>query len=279
MGKMIGFLRLIRPLNCLMMGFAVIVGVSLVSPPTLSINIIFGFITSFTLTASSMAINDYYDREIDSINEPNRPIPKGDISAKEALYLADILIIIGLISAFKTNISSFFTALIALLISLFYITRGKRTGILGNFLVSISVIVPFIYGGLIIGNIQTPTILFVAIAFLSNTAREITKGIVDVEGDRSYNINTIAVIHGNKIAAIVGVILSFLAVGISPLPWLWGLVSNWFIPPIIITDVGIIISSFMLIHDYSRKNAKRIKNLSLLWFLVGLLAFILGRLF
>ena len=31
MGKLTGFLQIIRPLNCLMMGFAVIVGASLVS--------------------------------------------------------------------------------------------------------------------------------------------------------------------------------------------------------------------------------------------------------
>ena len=90
MGKPSGFLRIMRPLNCLMMGFAVIVGASLVSALNFSINLLLGFVTSFTLTGASMAINDYYDREIDAINEPNRPIPSGAVSPKEALSFAAV---------------------------------------------------------------------------------------------------------------------------------------------------------------------------------------------
>jgi geranylgeranylglycerol-phosphate geranylgeranyltransferase len=277
MGKLKGYLQIIRPLNCIMMGFAVIVGASLVSELRLNINLALGFLTSFSLTAASMVINDYYDREIDSINEPNRPIPRGDVSPKEALSFASILIIIGFIAAFATNLPSFIVSVMALIISIAYITRGKDTGLPGNFLVSTSVIIPFIYGGLTLGQIEVSTLLFVAIVFLSNTGREITKGIVDVEGDRSHNIKTIAVTHGEKTAAVAAASFSLFAVGLSPVPWMWKLVSDWFIPLVIITDIGLIVSSIMLLRDYSRKNAKKIKKLSLIWFLTGLFAFIFGR--
>jgi geranylgeranylglycerol-phosphate geranylgeranyltransferase len=277
MGKLMGFLRLTRPLNCLMMGFAVIVGASLVSPLNFTINLIYGFVTSFSLTAASMAINDYYDREIDAINEPNRPIPRGDVNPKEALMFAVALSTIGFVAAFETNMPSLLVAVIALIISITYITKGKGTGLPGNFLVSATVVIPFIYGGLTVGQIETSTLLFVAIAFLSNTGREVTKGIVDVEGDRSHNIKTIAVTYGERTAAAVAAVFSFLAVCLSPLPWLWELVSDWFLPPVILTDIGMLVSSILLLRNYSRKNAKRIKNLSLIWFTTGLLAFILGK--
>jgi len=278
MGKLMGFLRLTRPLNCLMMGFAVIVGASLVSTLNFTTNLLLGFVTAFSLTAASMAINDYYDREIDAINEPNRPIPRGDVNPKEALIFAVVLSIIGLIAAFETNMPSFIVAVIALIISITYITKGKGTGLPGNFLVSASVVIPFIYGGLTVGQIETSTLLFVAIAFLSNTGREVTKGIVDVEGDRSHNIKTIAVTYGERTAAVAAAVFSFLTVSLSPLPWLWALVSDWFLPPVILTDIGMLVSSIMLLRNYSRKNAKRIKNLSLVWFTTGLVAFILGTL-
>jgi geranylgeranylglycerol-phosphate geranylgeranyltransferase len=279
MGKLTGFLQLIRPLNCLMMGFAVLVGASLVFPFNLTLNLLLGFVTSFTLTAASMATNDYYDREIDAINEPNRPIPQGEVSPKEALISALILSIIGFTAATATNPpNTFIVATIAYIISIAYITKGKGTGLPGNFLVSASVVIPFIYGAFTVGHIPTSIFLFVAIAFLSNTGREITKGIVDVEGDKSHNIKTIAVNYGEKTAAATATIFSLLAVILSPLPWLWELVSNWFLPPVILTDVGLIISSILLLRDYSRKNAKKIKNLSLVWFTTGLIAFILGTL-
>ena len=277
MGKLRGFLQLTRPMNCLMMGFAVIVGASLVSPLNFTINLLLGFTTSFSLTAASMAINDYYDREIDAINEPNRPIPRGDVSPKEALMFAVALSTIGLIAAFETNMPSLLVAVTALIISISYITKGKGTGLPGNFLVSATVVIPFIYGGLTVGQIETSTLLFVAIAFLSNTGREVTKGIVDVEGDRSHKIRTIAVTYGERTAAAAAVVFSFLAVCLSPLPWLWGLVSDWFLPPVILTDIGMLVSSILLLRNYSRKNAKRTKNLSLIWFTTGLLAFILGK--
>jgi geranylgeranylglycerol-phosphate geranylgeranyltransferase len=278
MGKLIGFLQIIRPLNCIMMGFAVIVGASLVSNISFSSSLLFGFVTSFALTAASMVTNDYYDRKIDAINEPNRPIPRGDISPKEALVFASTLSLLGLITAYLTNLPSFALAIIAWIISLIYIIKGKSTGLPGNLLVSITVVIPFVYGNLVLGQLETSTLLFVTIVFLSNTGREITKGIVDMEGDRSHNIGTIAVKYGERTAAIFASFFSLLAVFLSPLPWIWGLVSNLFLLPVLLTDIGLIVSAFLLLHDYSRKNAKKIKNLSLAWFISGLLAFILGSL-
>jgi len=277
-GKLIGLLRLTRPLNCLMMGFAVIVGSSLVSSLSFTLNLLLGFVTSFSLTAASMTINDYYDRQIDAINEPNRPIPSGAVSPKEALTFAVALTATGLASAFLTNLPSLLAAVAALTISVTYITKGKKTGLPGNLLVSATVVTPFIYGGLAVGQLETSTLLFVAIVFLSNTGREITKGIVDVEGDRSHNVKTVAVAYGERTAAAAAMVLSVLAVCLSPLPWLWELVSDWFLPPVIITDIGLIASSILLLRNYSRTNAKKIKNLNLLWFITGLVAFILGRL-
>jgi len=259
-----------------MMGFAVIVGASLVSALNFSINLLLGFITSFTLTGASMAVNDYYDREIDAINEPNRPIPSGAVSPKEALFFAMVLSLIGLRAAFETNLPSLAVAVIAWIVSITYITKGKRTGLPGNFLVSACVVIPFIYGGFVVEKLELSIILFAAIAFLSNTGREVTKGIVDVEGDRSQNVRTVAVRYGEKTAAVASSFFSFLAVGLSPLPWLWGLVSNWFLPFVVLTDAGLIVSSLSLLQDYSRKNAKKVKNLSLVWFTTGLLAFVAG---
>lgn len=281
MSKAKALLQMIRPINCIMMGFAVIVGASLATRGVFSSqvfsNLFLGFVTAFTLTGASMVINDYYDRNIDAINEPNRPIPKGTISPRQALFYAFFLTTVGFIAAFFTNISSLFISILSWTISATYATKGKQTGLLGNFLVSICVAVPFIYGSFVVGKELEMTIILLAImAFLSNTGREVTKGIVDIEGDRSQNIRTIAVAYGEKTAAVVASVFFILAMVLSPLPLLLNLVSQWFILPVVVTDIGLIASSVLLIRDYSRKNAKKIKNLVLIWFLFGLLAFIAG---
>lgn len=280
MGKLSGYLRLMRPVNCLMMGFAVIVGATLAAPNMLSVfllSLAYGFITGFMLTAASMTINDYYDREIDAVNEPKRPIPSGLIKPKEALAFASVLTIIGFASAYLTNIFCFSVAIIAWITFATYTTVGKRSGLPGNFLVSACVAIPFIYGSVaIVNEVELNVLIFASIAFLSNTGREITKGIVDIQGDRTQNVKTLAVRFGEKTAALSAVIFYVLAVLLSPIPWLLNLVSFWFVPFVIITDFGLVVSSLRLLGDYSRENARKIKNTILLWFIIGLLAFVAG---
>jgi len=280
MNRIGGFTRLMRPINCVMMGFAVIVGAILANPTWLNSSwqsLLYGFITGFTLTAASMTINDYYDREIDSVNEPDRPIPSGTIKPAEALAFASFLTAAGFIAAFLTNLLCLATAIVAWIIFVAYTTVGKRSGLPGNFLVSACVAIPFIYGSFALTNeIRLNVLVFASMAFLSDTGREITKGIVDVKGDQTRNVKTLAVRYGEKTAAMVAVLFYLSAVALSPLPWLLNLVSVWFIPFVVLTDVGIIASSFKLAKDYSRESARKVKNMILYWFIVGLIAFIAG---
>jgi geranylgeranylglycerol-phosphate geranylgeranyltransferase len=268
-----------------MMGFAVVVGAALASPQLLGDlwqNALYGFITGFMLTGASMATNDYYDRKIDAVNEPNRPIPSGLIKPGEALAFAALLSMVGFAAAFANSFLThspycFLIAVIAWAILLTYTTVGKRTGLLGNFLVSICVSIPFIYGSVAVTNAIEPNILiFVLMVFLSNTGREITKGIVDVEGDRLQNVKTLAVRYGEKVAAIVAALFYVSAVVLSPLPLFMRVVSVLFVPFVVLTDFGLVFSSLMLIRDYSRRNARKIKNTVLLWFMSALLAFVFG---
>ncbi len=269
-----------RPANCTMMGLAVIIGAALASLKDMNalwLNLVYGFITGFTLTAASMAINDYYDRQIDVVNEPNRPIPSGQIKPLEALVLALVLTLFGFLSACLTNLLCLLVSVIAWLVFTAYTTVGKRSGLLGNFLVSSCVAIPFIYGSVaVIDAVQINVLLFASMAFLSNTGREITKGIVDVQGDRAQDVKTLSVRYDDKTAAVAAVVFYLWAVLLSPLPWLLGLVSFWFLPFVAVTDIGLLISSAMLLKDYSRESARRVKKTVLLWFLVGLLAFVAG---
>ena len=283
MGKLSGYVRLMRPVNCLMMGFAVIVGAAISNQGFENVpfsNLVYGFVTGFTLTAASMVINDFYDKDVDTVNEPKRPIPSGLIKPEEALVLASVLTAIGFTVAFLTNTASslcFVTAIISWIVSVTYATAGKRTGLLGNFLVSTCVAIPFIYGSLAATNtIGLNIIFFVSMAFLSNTGREITKGIVDVQGDKLRNIKTLAVRYGDRTAADAAILFYLAAVLLSALPWLLNFVSVWFIPLVAVTDVGLVASSFTLFRSCSRENARKVKRMVLLWFAIGLLAFIVG---
>jgi geranylgeranylglycerol-phosphate geranylgeranyltransferase len=264
-----------------MMGFAVIVGAALVGAdiflthllPTLSA----GFLTGFFLTAASMVVNDVIDREVDAINEPSRPIPSGMVSLRQAQIFAVLLTAFGFGFALSSSWQCFIIAIFSWFVFTAYSLWGKRAGFLGNLLVSVCVVIPFVYGGFVVSKgFAEASSIFVTLAFLANTGREVTKGIADVEGDKLKGIKTLAVSFGRSVAAAVAVVFYVSPVVLSVLPWKLGLVSFWFVPLVLVTDTGLIASSLWLLKDLSRENAKRIKSLVLLWFVVGLIAFLAG---
>jgi geranylgeranylglycerol-phosphate geranylgeranyltransferase len=199
------------------------------------------------------------------------------VSAREALAFVLVLSAVGFVFAYLASVLCLAVAVISWIILVAYVTVGKRTGLPGNFLVSACVAAPFIYGSITVMNqIQLNVLLFASMAFLSNTGREITKGIVDVKGDKAQGMKTLAVRYGERNAAAVALLFYVSAVSLTPLPWILRLVSLWFIPFVLVTDAGLIASSFLLLRDYSRENARKIKNLILLWFIIGLLAYVFG---
>jgi len=275
-----GLLKLIRPLNCIVMSFAVLVGASLTGLGNLQwMNLLFGALTAFSLTGAAMAVNDYYDFDIDKINEPNRPIPSGQVSLKTALVTTAVLTLIGLSSAFVISLFCLLFATVAWIIMVTYTTIGKRAGFPGNLLVSACVAAPFLFGSLVAVNTVTINILiFASMAFLSNTGREITKGIVDIEGDKQHRIKTLAVVFGSKKAAFAAAIFFISAICLSPIPLILDIVSIWFIPFVLVTDVGLFWCSISLIENPERENSRKIKKIVLFLFIFGLLSFIFGML-
>ncbi len=280
MARIEGLLRLMRPLNCLVMSLAVLVGASLTGLGNLQgINLLFSAITAFTLTGAAMAVNDYYDFDIDKINEPNRPIPSGQVSLKTSLVTTAVLTLIGLSSAFVISLFCLLFATVAWIIMVTYTTIGKRAGFPGNLLVSACVAAPFLFGSIVATNTITINILlFASMAFLSNTGREIAKGIVDIEGDSQHKIKTLAVVFGRKKAALAAAIFFISAVCLSTTPLILNIVSIWFIPFVLVTDVGLLWCSVSLLKNPERENSRKIKKTVLFLFIFGLLAFIFGML-
>jgi len=283
MGGPSGFVRLMRPVNSFMVGFAVIVGAvigggaGLLGSP---VDLVLAFVTGFTLTGSAMAINDYYDREIDAINEPARPIPSGAVKPREALMLFFLLTALGLASSWGTGLGSLVVAASAWFVAVVYSTVGKRTGLPGNLMVSSCVALPFVYGGVTAGGSALgASLLFAVVAFLANTGREVTKGIVDVEGDRSSGVTTVAVSRGPAVAARLSALCYVSSVVFSLVPPYLGLVSLWYAPFVAVTDVGLLYLSLSLVRDPSRENSRRVKNWVRMLMVWGLMGFLAGSLF
>jgi geranylgeranylglycerol-phosphate geranylgeranyltransferase len=272
-----------RPVNGLMQAFAVVIGFLVLEHTIVASSpFVLGIISAVLLSGASMVTNDYWDRAVDTVNVPTRPIPSGRITPREAVIFAGVLSILGLIAALGTNIACFGIALTSLSTALVYNWKGKDTGLPGNLMVSSCVAIPFIYGGVIPRGFTTSLSelgvvgAFASMAFLANTGREITKGIADIRGDQLRNARTIASKYGARAAANISAMFYFAPVIISLIVWLVGILSEYYLLVVMLADIGFLWSAVSLIQNYSGTNARRIKNRVLLSMLLGLIAFVIG---
>jgi geranylgeranylglycerol-phosphate geranylgeranyltransferase len=280
MGKAESLLEIMRPVNSIMVGFAIIVGAAITGGASIIVDplpLLYAFITGFTLTGASMAVNDYYDRDIDAVNEPRRPIPGGRVTPAEALYLTGLLSLVGLTASYAVSMGALAVAGFSWVVMVTYSAWGKRTGFPGNLMVSICIALPFVYGGVLTGRV-TVGLYFSLMAFLSNTGREVAKGIVDVEGDRSAGVRTVAVSSGPVAASRLAAVFFVAAAASSAVPVYLGLVSLWYVPFVAITDLGLLHGGVSLLREPTRENSRRVKNRVLYLMLMGLIGFATGSL-
>lgn len=275
-----GLLDLIRPVNCVMIGFAVIVG-AFVSKPSSEpwLQLALGFFTGFFTCAYSMSVNDIYDLEVDRVNRPDRPIPSGRISVSHASKVSLAMLAAGLACAFLSFIPlAVVIALAYAFLSWLYNARAKRTGLPGNLIVASSLAIPFIYGGAVSGgSIGGSLLLMMALtAFFSGVGREVVKSMADVEGDAKREVNSIARTRGLGFASRIGALFFLLAVLTSWVPLITGLANQVYTYGVIIPDVIFAYLAVTIVLHYDSKSAYRVKRVALAGMTVGLLVFIGG---
>src|SRR5438876_1735349 len=271
------YLTLIRPPNTIMIGFGVVIGeaIALGKLPGVS-EAVFGFLTASLMMAGTMVANDVYDVEIDKVNSPQRPLASGTVKTRSAVVLAVVLSGVAIGFSALLGLWTFLTALLALALMIYYNTRGKKTGLMGNAVVSFNVALPFFYGGLAVNSISPLLFIFSVVAFFANFGREVAKGIADVKGDSLRQVRTLAVVRGTKVAALTSTGLFIIAVLLSFLPPFLETISWLYLPPVIIADVGFLYSAYRLVGEQSPHNVQAVKREVLLWMLFGLVGFLLG---
>ena len=273
--NLIALLSLIRPINSFMIGLAVVVGIAIGSPDMLFSRLtIYGFITGFSISSYSMIINDIYDIEIDKVNQPERPLAKQIISINSALSLSLILLLIGLTSSLIISYSNIIITAIFSFLSWFYNIWGKKQGIIGNSIVASSMSIPFIFGGVITGNISLLVWSISLIAFLSGMGREIIKTIADVEGDKIKGIKSVSIQFGPRNAMLVACGFIIISILISFIPVYLNLIQIYYIPLLILTDLILIYSVFLLSKNYSKSESLKVKKYILYAMLFGLITFL-----
>ena len=92
-------------------------------------------LTGPLVCASSQAVNDWFDRHVDAINEPNRPIPSGRMPGRWGFYIAVVWTLLSIFWAWPLGPWGFAATALGLLLSWAYSTppiRLKNNGWWGN---------------------------------------------------------------------------------------------------------------------------------------------------
>ena len=170
------------------------------------------------LTGYTQTINDYYDREIDAINEPYRPIPSGVIPLPQVIVQIWVLLLGGIAIAFALDQWAGHTfptitvlAVVGSFLSYIYSApplKLKQNGWLGNYALGASYIaLPWWAGQALFGEL-TPTIMVLTLFYsLAGLGIAVVNDFKSVEGDRQLGLRSLPVMFGVQTAAWICVLM------------------------------------------------------------------------
>jgi len=178
-------------------------------------------VATVTATGGGNAINDYFDREIDAINQPDRPIPRGDISARGSLWFSLGLFGVAIAAALTLPRVAIGIAVFNFLALVAYTELFKGLPGVGNVLVGYLTGSTFLFGGAAVDEPLGALALF-GLAAVATLTREIVKDVEDIHGDRQEGLRTLPIVIGQRRALYVGVGAMVLAVAASGWPYYVG---------------------------------------------------------
>ena len=159
--------------------------------------------------ATSQAVNDWFDRHVDAINEPNRPIPSGRVPGRWGLYIAIGWTVLSLLVATVLGPWGFGAAVVGLALAWAYSAppiRLKRNGWWGNSAVAACYEgLPWFTGAAVLmaGWPGWPIVTLAALYSVGAHGIMTLNDFKSVEGDRRMGIDSLPVLLGIDRAAKV----------------------------------------------------------------------------
>jgi len=212
-------------------------------------------LTGPLVCASSQAVNDWYDRHVDAINEPNRPIPSGRIPGRWGFYIAVIWSLISLwVGSFLGPIG-FLATTLALVLAWFYSMppiRLKNNGWLGNLACGVSYEgLAWVTGATLLSAGALPSKPSLLLAGLYSASAHGIMTLNDfkaIEGDRQMGVRSLPVQLGaNKAAQVSTVLMLAPQVIVLALLLLWD-------KPVYAAAIGVLmIGQVFLLRDFLKR--------------------------
>ncbi len=163
-------------------------------------------------TGVCQMLNDYFDRDLDAINEPTRPIPAGDISLRDATILISVWTLITVVVAALLHPFVFAHVILGIINAHLYSANPiklKKRLWWGNIIVAFSYLVyPWLSGEVIYRGSLTVDSIIIALCYaFASTGTMTVNDFKSIEGDKRVGIRTLPVVYGERKAAIIAALL------------------------------------------------------------------------
>lgn len=221
-------------------------------------------ITGPLVCATSQAANDWYDREVDAINEPHRPIPSGRIPGTWGLRIAILWTMLSLLAAIPLGARGLVAVGIALAFAWAYSApplRFKQNGWIGNAAVGLTYEgLAWITGAIVVLDGAMPSTRIVLIAALYSLGAHGILTLNDfkaIEGDRQMGIRSLPATLGPQRAAWV-----LCAVMLLPQVAVLGLLASWGANGAATTIAGLVLVQLAQMGHFLRAPRERALFLS-----------------
>jgi len=159
---------------------------------------------------ASQVVNDWFDRHVDAINEPQRPIPSGRVPGRWGLYFAIAWSLLALLVGFLLGPWVFGATLLGMLLAWAYSappTRLKLNGWWGNAAVGFSYEgLAWVTGAAVMigGAMPDARILLLAVLYSIGAHGIMTlNDFKAIEGDRRLGVRSLPVQLGPRRAALL----------------------------------------------------------------------------
>lgn len=244
-------IQLVRPLNLTLSVAGVAIGAVLAIgwdafSARHGMSVAIAMISAAAIGSAANALNDLFDVEIDRINRPDRPIPSGRVSDRAARMTWVIGAAIGVGLSLLLTPVHIGIAVLAVVAVVLYSYRLKTFGFVGNAAVALVTSATLIYGGLATGQIGAAWVGFIA-AFLITLAREITKDLEDIEGDRIGGVRSLPIALGPTPAGRIVVALIVITVLSAPLPFTHLGFSGLYLVVVAVTSFTLLVAVWTLV--------------------------------
>lgn len=178
----------------------------------------------------SQAINDWHDRHVDAVNEPNRPIPSGRVPGRWGLYIAWGWAALSLAVAYTLGAWVLWATVFGIALAWAYSAppfRLKENGWWGNAACGLCYegLAWFTGAAALLGTLPDQKIIWIAVLYSIGAHGIMTlNDFKAVNGDKQHGVRSLPVQLGvHKAARLACVVMALSQMLVIALLWLWGL--------------------------------------------------------